>query len=146
MRRFFLTLSFLVIATVAAAADNGLISKPSRYSVPDTVSRLESILKDKGITVFAKIDHAAQAEKAGMDMRPMQLLIFGNPKGGTPVMKVAPPAGIDLPLKALVWQDGEGKVWLSYNSAAYLKERHDLPDDVMKPLSGIGTLLESALQ
>lgn len=145
MRRL-LALTFLVISAASTAGDIGIVSKPSRYSVSDTVSRLESVLKDKGMTIFAKIDHAEQAKQSGLDMRPMQLLVFGNPKGGTPVMKAAPLAGIDLPLKALVWQDGEGKVWLSYNSAAYLQERHDLPDGVTKPLAGIGTLLESAMQ
>jgi uncharacterized protein (DUF302 family) len=146
MRQVLLAFLFFVASTTAMAADNGIISKPSQYSVPETIGRLESVLKEKGITVFVKIDHAAEADKAGLKMRPAQLLIFGNPKGGTPVMNAAPVAAIDLPLKALAWQDAQGKVWLSYNSPEYLKERHKLPDNVMKPIVGIGELVEQALK
>jgi uncharacterized protein (DUF302 family) len=146
MRQIFIGLLLLVTAITAPAADNGIISKPSQYSVQETISRLEAVLKEKNVTVFAKIDHAAQAEKAGLTMRPAQLLIFGNPKGGTPVMNAAPLAAIDLPLKALAWQDAQGKVWLSFNSPAYLKKRHNIPDDLMKPIAGIGSLVEQALK
>src|SRR5271156_3249478 len=110
---------------------SGMIDVPSRYSVPETLARLQSILKEKAVTVFALIDHSGEAEKAGLDMRPAQVLIFGNPKAGTPLMVAAPRLAIDLPLKALAWQDEQGKVWLSYNSAEYLQERHGFPADLM---------------
>jgi uncharacterized protein (DUF302 family) len=123
----------------------GIISKPSKYSVPETLHRLETILTAKGIQVFALVDHSGEAEKAGLKMPPTQLLIFGNPKGGTPVMLAAPTAAIDLPWKALAWQDTSGKVWLSYNDAAYIQRRFGLTDDVMKPLAGLGAVIEQAL-
>jgi uncharacterized protein (DUF302 family) len=123
----------------------GIISKPSNYSVPETLHRLETILTAKGIKIFALVDHSGEAEKAGLKMPPTQLLIFGNPKGGTPVMLAAPTAAIDLPLKALAWQDGSGQVWLSYNDPEYLKRRFGLTDDVMKPLAGMGAVIEQAL-
>jgi uncharacterized protein (DUF302 family) len=125
--------------------DNGIISKPSKYSVPETLHRLETILASKSVTVFALVDHSGEAEKAGLKMPPTQLLIFGNPKGGTPVMLAAPTAAIDLPLKALAWEDASGKVWLSYNDPAYIQHRFNLSDDVMKPLAGVGALIEQAL-
>jgi uncharacterized protein (DUF302 family) len=125
--------------------DNGIISKPSKYSVPETLHRLETILASKNVKVFAVVDHSGEAEKAGMKMPPTQLLIFGNPKGGTPVMLAAPTAAIDLPLKALAWEDASGKVWLSYNDPAYIQRRFNLSDEVMKPLAGIGALIEQAL-
>jgi len=123
----------------------GIISKPSKYSVPETLHRLETILTSKGIKVFAQVDHSGEAEKAGLKMPPTQLLIFGNPKGGTPVMLAAPTAAIDLPWKALAWQDAAGQVWLSYNDAAYIQKRYGLSDDVMKPLAGLGAVIEQAL-
>src|SRR5215469_399119 len=122
----------------------GIISVPSKYSVPETLDRLTAALEAKGIKVFARIDHSGEAEKVGMKMPPTQLLIFGNPKGGTPVMLAAPTSAIDLPLKALAWQDAEGKIWLSYNDVAYLQQRFGLSDDDVKTISGIGALLESA--
>ena len=125
--------------------DNGIISKPSKYSVPETLHRLETILESKNVKVFAVVDHSGEAEKAGLKMPPTQLLIFGNPKGGTPVMLAAPTAAIDLPLKALAWEDASGKVWLSYNDPAYIQRRFNLSDEVMKPLAGIGALIEQAL-
>jgi uncharacterized protein (DUF302 family) len=106
---------------------NGIIDVPSRYSVPETLARLQSILKEKGLTVFAIVDHSGEAEKAGLAMRSTQLLIFGSPKGGTPLMVAAPRLAIDLPLKALAWQDEQGQVWLSYNSPEYLQQRHGFP-------------------
>lgn len=123
----------------------GIISKPSKYSVPETMHRLETILTSKGIKVFALVDHSGEAEKAGLKMLPTQLLIFGNPKGGTPAMLAAPLMAIDLPLKALTWQDADGQVWLSYNDPAYLQRRYSLTDDVMKPLAGVGALIEQAI-
>jgi len=123
----------------------GIISNPSRHSVPDTLARLQGVLRDKGITVFALIDHSGEAEKVGLKMNPMQLLIFGNPKGGTPLMVAAPTSAIDLPLKALAWQDSDGKVWLSYNDPDYLKRRFGLSDDEIKGIAGIGNLIDQAL-
>jgi uncharacterized protein (DUF302 family) len=123
----------------------GVISKPSKYSVQETLHRLETILESKGIKIFALVDHSGEAEKAGLKMPPTQLLIFGNPKGGTPVMLAAPTAAIDLPWKALAWQDANGQVWLSYNDATYIQRRFGLSDDVMKPLVGLGTVIEQAL-
>jgi uncharacterized protein (DUF302 family) len=124
---------------------DGIISKPSKYSVSETLHRLETILTAKGIKIFALIDHSGEAEKAGLKMPPTQLLIFGNPEGGTPVMLAAPASAIDLPLKALAWQDSKGQVWLSYNDAAYLQHRFGLSDDVMKPLAGLGSVIEQAI-
>ena len=123
----------------------GIVSKRSKYSVPETLHRLETILTAKGIKVFVLVDHSGEAEKAGLKMPPTQLLIFGNPKGGTPVMLAAPTAAIDLPWKALAWQDAAGQVWLSYNDAAYIQRRFGLSDDVMKPLVGLGAVIEQAL-
>ena len=127
------------------SAGEGIISKASKYSVPETLHRLETILGEKGIKVFALVDHSGEAEKAGLKMPPTQLLIFGNPKGGTPVMLAAPLAAIDLPMKALAWQDAGGKVWLSYNDPAYLQRRFGLSDEVMKPLAGLSAVIEQAL-
>jgi uncharacterized protein (DUF302 family)/uncharacterized membrane protein YidH (DUF202 family) len=123
----------------------GIISKASKYSVPDTLDRVEAALKAKGVKIFVRVDHSGEAEKAGLTMPPTQLLIFGNPKAGTPVMLAAPTAAIDLPLKALAWQDGDGKVWLSYNDPEYLKKRYGLTDDQIKTIVGTGGLLEQAL-
>jgi uncharacterized protein (DUF302 family) len=123
----------------------GIVSKASKYSVPETLHRLETILTAKGIKIFALVDHSGEAEKAGLKMPPTQLLIFGNPKGGTPVMLAAPTSAIDLPWKALAWQDTSGQVWLSYNDAAYIQRRFGLGDDVMKPLAGLAAVIEQAL-
>jgi uncharacterized protein (DUF302 family) len=112
----------------------GFISKLSPHSVPETIQRLSALLKSKGVAIFALIDHSGEAEKAGLKMRPTQLLIFGNPKKGTPLMLAAPSTAIDLPLKALVWEDADGKVWLSYNSPDYLQQRHGFPADLKRIL------------
>ncbi len=96
--------------------DNGMVHLSSPHSVPETLERLETIVQSKGIPILARIDHSGDAAKAGLKMQPTQLLIFGNAKAGTPVMVTSPSVAIDLPLKALVWQDDDGKVWLSYNS------------------------------
>jgi uncharacterized protein (DUF302 family) len=125
---------------------NGIIDVSSRYSVPETLARLQALLKEKGITVFALIDHSGEAERAGLAMRPTQLLIFGSPKGGTPLMVAAPRLAIDLPLKALAWQDEQGKVWLSYNAPEYLQERHGFPAELMKNIAVIGALVQKAVE
>jgi uncharacterized protein (DUF302 family) len=123
----------------------GVISRPSPYPVRETADRLEAILKSKDIRVFARIDQAAEAAAAGLTMPPMELLIFGNPKGGTPVMLADPEAGIDLPLKALVWQDSKGKAWLALNDPAYLRERFGLSNALIQPLAKVTVLLLAAI-
>ena len=122
----------------------GIVDHPSNHSVDETVSRLKGILQAKGIALFALIDHSGEAEKVGMKMRPTKLLIFGSPKAGTPLMLAAPSIALDLPLKILVWEDNRGKVWLSYNSPDYLRQRHGLPEDLMPNIAGIETLAAKA--
>jgi uncharacterized protein (DUF302 family) len=126
--------------------NSGIIDLPSRYSVPDTLARLQSLLNEKGVTVFALVDHSGEAAKAGLEMRPTQLLIFGSPKAGTPLMVAAPSAAIDLPLKALAWEDAQGKVWLSYNAPEYLQQRHGIPADLLKNIVGPAALLQKAVE
>jgi len=123
------------MAQAAPASGRGMIDTPSNHSVDQTVEKLKAILQAKGVTLFALVDHSGEAEKAGMKMRPTKLLIFGSPKAGTPLMQAAPSVAIDLPLKLLVWQDAQGKVWISYNSPDYLKERHGLPQDLLQNIA-----------
>lgn len=144
MKSLIIAVILAISPVVSVAADNGLTTVPSSFSVPETVNRLESLFKEKGITVFVRIDHQAEAAKAGLTMKASQLLIFGNPKVGTPLMKEAPTTAIDLPLKALAWEDADGKVWLSYNRPDFLKQRHGLDDAQLKPLAPLGTLIEKA--
>jgi uncharacterized protein (DUF302 family)/uncharacterized membrane protein YidH (DUF202 family) len=129
---------------MAPATNNGIIDKPSNHSVEHTVERLKNILQSKGVTLFVLVDHSGEAEKVGMKMRPTKLLIFGSPKAGTPLMLAAPSIAIDLPLKILVWEDGQGKVWISYNSPGYLKERHGLPQDLLQNIAVVETLAAKA--
>jgi uncharacterized protein (DUF302 family) len=129
---------------MAASANNGIVNKPSKRSVEQTVEALTNILKSKGIAVFALIDHSGEAEKVGLKMRPTKLLIFGNPKAGTPLMLASPSIAIDLPLKLLVWEDGQGKVWVSYNSPEYLRERHGLPQELMQNIAVVEGLATKA--
>jgi uncharacterized protein (DUF302 family) len=131
-------------AMATTAPDNGIIDKSSSHSVDHTVEKLKGILQAMGVTLFALVDHSGEAEKAGMKMRPTKLLIFGNPKGGTPVMLAAPSSAIDLPLKILVWEDDLGKVWLSYNSPSYLQGRHSIPPELVKNVSVAEGLAEQA--
>lgn len=130
---------------MASSPDNGMVHLSSPHSVQETLKRLDSSLQSRGLAVFARIDHSGEAEKVGMKMHPTQVIIFGSPKGGTPVMVASPTLAIDLPLKALVWEDAGGKVWLSYNSAAYLKQRHNIPDELVKNIAVIGPLLQSVV-
>ena len=118
----------------------------SPYSVSETLGRLESLLQSKGVTIFARVDHSGEAEKAGLQMRPTQLLIFGSPKAGTPLMVASPTLAIDLPLKALAWEDGNGAVWLSYNSPEYLQQRHKIPGELVGNIAGPGALLKKAVE
>ena len=131
---------------MANSPDNGMVHMSSPYSVPETIKRLDSVLESRGLIVFARIDHSGEAEKVGMKMRPTQVIIFESPKGGTPVMVASPTLAIDLPLKALVWEDTGGKVWVSYNSAEYLKQRHNIPDELVKNIAVIGPLLQSVIE
>ena len=123
---------------------NGIIDKLSHHSVEETVERLKGILQSKGVALFAMIDHSGEAEKVGMKMPPTKLLIFGSPKAGTPLMQAAPSVAIDLPLKILIWEDGQGRVWVSYNSPAYLQERHGIPPELMQNIAVIETLAAKA--
>src|ERR1700732_4185210 len=120
--------------------NNGIVDKLSHHSVDETVERLKGILQSKSVTLFATADHSGEAEKVGMKMCPTKLLIFGSPKAGTPLMQAAPSVAIDLPLKILVWEDAQGKVWVSYNSPAYLQERHGIPPDLMPNIAVIEAL------
>jgi uncharacterized protein (DUF302 family) len=129
---------------LAVQKEEGVVKIPSHHSVDETVDKLKTILKSKGVTLFALVDHSGEAEKVGMKMPPTKLLIFGNPKGGTPLMLAAPSAAIDLPLKILVAEDSEGKVWLSYNSPDYLKERHGLPDNLLQNIAVVQALAAAA--
>jgi len=131
---------------MAALPENGMVHLASPHTAPETMRRLVALLAGRGITMFARVDHAGEAEKAGLKMQPAQVLIFGSPKAGTPVMVAAPTVAIDLPLKALVWQDADGQVWLSYNSAEYLKTRHNIPDELVKNLAAASLLFEEAVK
>lgn len=111
-----------------AQAAEGLIQIKSPYSVEETLDRFEQIAEERGLTIFARIDHAAGAAQVDKTLRPTEVLIFGNPQGGTPFMECEQTVGIDLPLKVLAWEDAEGQVWLGYNDLAYLAERHQVPD------------------
>lgn len=126
--------------------EEGIVKIPSRHSVEETVDKLETILKSKGVTLFALVDHSGEAEKVGLKMPPTKLLIFGNPKGGTPLMLAAPSVAIDLPLKILVAEDAQGKVWISYNSPGYLRERHGLPENLLPNIAVVQTLAAAAAE
>jgi uncharacterized protein (DUF302 family) len=129
---------------MATAPDNGLIHLSSSYSVAETAKRLEESLLAHGVTMFCRVDHSGEAEKVGLRMPPTQLLIFGSPRAGTPLMLASPTVAVDLPLKALIWQDADGKVWLSYNSPEYLQERHRIPPELIKNIAGPTPLLQAA--
>jgi len=118
-------------------AADGLITIPSSYGAKNTADRLDAAIKAKGMTVFARIDHAAGAAEVGLSLRPTELLVFGNAKGGTPLMQSNQMIGIDLPLKALVWQDETGKTWLSYNDPRWLAKRHELGSHLDPPVSAM---------
>ena len=124
---------------------NGIVSLSSERSVDATVDRLKDILHSKGVTLFAWIDHSGEAEKVGVKMPPTKLLIFGSPKAGTPLMLASPSTAIDLPLKILVWEDQPRKVWVSYNSPEYLKERHGLPPESISNIAVVEALAEKAI-
>jgi uncharacterized protein (DUF302 family) len=122
----------------------GIVDIASHHSVDATVEKIRGILSAKGLILFALVDHSGEAEKVGMKMRPTKLLIFGNPKAGTPVMLAAPSIAIDLPLKILVWEDEAGKAWISYNSADYLSRRHNVPAELMQNLAAAESIAVAA--
>ena len=130
--------------TMLSSAANGIVSKPSTHSVDETVEKLKGILQAKGVMLFALVDHSGEAAKAGLKMPPSKLLIFGSPKAGTPLMLASPSVAIDLPLKILVSEDMSGKVWVSYNSAAYLGERHNLPPELLQNIAVVEALASNA--
>lgn len=132
--------SFLLVTGFAApvtAKDNGIVTVPSKHSVKETIDRLESLVKSNGLTVFARLDFSSDAEKSGLKMKPAQLLIFGSPKAGTPLMVDNPLIALDLPLKVLAWEDFDGSVFVSYNNPVYLRARYGISDELLKNISGI---------
>lgn len=131
---------------MTSSAENGIVTLPARHSVDEAVAKLEQMLQAAGVKLFAVIDHSREAEKAGLKMNPTKLLIFGNPKAGTPLMLAAPLTAIDLPLKILVWQDAAGKVWISYNSSAYLRERHGFPVGLLPNIAAVEKLASKAAE
>lgn len=126
--------------------DNGIVSRPSHHSVDQTVEKLRQILRANGVKLFALVDHSGEAEKVGMHLRPTKLLIFGNPKAGTPLMIAAPGIAIDLPLKILVSEDADGKVWISYNSAGFLQARHGVPENLVQNIAVVEALAAKAAE
>ena len=126
--------------------DTGIVTLPGHHSVDETVAKLEETLRAKGVKLFAVIDHSGEAERAGLHMRPTKLLIFGNPKGGTPLMVASPTIAIDLPLKILIWEDNGGQVQISYNSPAYLLTRHGLPEELVKNIAVVAGLAAAAAE
>jgi uncharacterized protein (DUF302 family) len=127
---------------MSTSQESGIVDMASPYSVADTVQRLVHVLEQAGVKIFARIDQQDAAQEAGVTMRPMILVLFGNPKAGTPLMQAYPTLAIDLPLKALVWEDANGRVWVSTNSPQYLQQRHGMAET---PFIGMPALLERAL-
>jgi uncharacterized protein (DUF302 family) len=128
----------------AADQDRGFVQIASSHSVAATIERLETELKERNVTIFARLDFAADAARVGLDMRPERMLIFGNPRAGTPLMQAVPACGLDLPLKVLVWEDAQGKAWLAYNRPEYIVARHGLPAALAANLAGVIPLIEAA--
>ena len=126
--------------------EEGIVKIPSHHSVDETVDNLKTILQSKGVTLFALVDHSGEAEKVGLKMPPTKLLIFGNPKGGTPLMLAAPTVALDLPLKILVWEDADNKVWLTYNSVEFIRQRHNLTPELAANIAVIDTLAVKAAE
>ena len=124
--------------------DRGIAGLPSNHSVDETVERLQNLMRERGLTLFAVVDHSGEAEKVGMRMPPTKLVIFGSPKSGTPLMLAAPSIAIDLPLKVLVSQDNEGKTWISYNTPDYLQQRHGFPAELMPNIAAVKALASAA--
>jgi uncharacterized protein (DUF302 family) len=129
-----------------AEPEHGVVDIRCHLSVPQTIDRLQTLATAGGLTVFARIDFSGDAQRAGLVLRPMQMLLFGNPRSGTPLMVAAPRSGLDLPLKALAWEDNEGSVWLSYNAPEYLQSRHGFPPALMANIAGARGLLQKAAE
>jgi uncharacterized protein (DUF302 family) len=127
-------------------SENGMVHRSSPYCVDETLERLGSVLKALGIPILANIDHSGGAAAMGLTMKPTKLVIFGNAKAGTPLMLAAPTLALDLPMKALVWEDGEGKVWVSYNTPEYLQERHGFPAELKANIAGIRMIVDEAVR
>src|SRR4051812_39214938 len=127
-------------------SSRGMVDRPSNHSVDETVERLRKILLSKGITLFALVDHSGEAEKVGITIPSSKLLIFGSPKTGTPLMQAAPRVAIDLPLKILIWEDRDGRVWVSYNTPSYLQERHNFPEQLLQNIAAIEGLASAAAE
>lgn len=132
--------------SMTPSPDAGIVNVSSRHSVDQTVEKFKKILEAKGVKLFAVVDHSGEAERAGMRMRPTKLLIFGNPKAGTPLMIASPSIAIDLPLKVLVWEDANAQVWISYNNSAYLQARHKLPPQLVQNIAVVETLAATAAE
>jgi uncharacterized protein (DUF302 family) len=125
---------------------SGVIDIASNHSVTNTIERLDSLARSNGLLVFARIDFSGDAGRAALEMRPMQMLVFGNPKAGTPLLVESPRSGLDLPLKALAWQDASGKIWISFNDPEYIVRRHGLTGDLAKNIAGAGALIKKAAE
>ena len=148
MKNAVLALVILISSTIAAAAGDGIVRVKSPHSVQETVDRLEAILGEKGMKVFARINHSQGAENAGLSLKPTQQVIFGNPKVGTPLMNCQREIAVDLPQKMLIWEDDSGQVWLAYNDPQYVKTRHGVEgcDEVFKKIAGaLGKFAKAAI-
>src|ERR1700689_3576625 len=132
------------VAMNAVSTVAGLRILPTRHSVADALSRLESLAKARGLTVFARIDFSGDAARSGLTMRPTGLVLLGSPKAGTPLMVANPTVAIDLPLKVLAWEDAQGKTWMAYNEPEYLQARHHFPNELVKNIAALGALAASA--
>ena len=130
----------------AGPSADGVISKPSPYTVDETIRRLDEIVRGKGLTVFARIDHRAGAREVGLDMQDERVLVFGAPRAGTPLMVARPLVGLDLPLRVLVWRASDGRVWASYQDSAFITKRYDLPDGLEKNISGVAAFVDAVLR
>jgi uncharacterized protein (DUF302 family) len=130
----------------SSSSGAGIVSKASAHAVEETVKTLETLLATKGVKLFAVVDHTAEAATVGLQMRPTKLLIFGNPRSGTPLMLAAPSSAIDLPLKILVWEDARGTAWISYNSPAYLQQRHGFPNELLANIAVVESLAAKAAE
>jgi uncharacterized protein (DUF302 family) len=133
-----------MMATASIAENAGIVTVASAQAGAATAERLATLIQERGLTLFARIDFSGDAARAGLTMPFSQMLIFGNPKAGTPLMQFAPTAALDLPLKVLVWDDADGRTYLSFNSPDYLRQRHGLPDELVKPVSGVAALVDAA--
>jgi uncharacterized protein (DUF302 family) len=130
---------------MASLPENGMLHTPSPHTFSETLTRLEAVIGKRAIPILATIDHAASATQAGLSMNPATVVIFGNAKAGTPIMQAAPTAALDLPLKALVWQDAQGQVWISINTPQYLQTRHAIPDNLLPNIAGITAIVAEAV-